>query len=614
MNTGQSFYKYNHTLVRQCLWLWTFLGKFEKIQAIDGLQGNSANAKFTIVEGYNKDETIRTRLFAKFQINDKGDDMLVDNISGYALNVLLEKNKYKEWFMEYLFSCLTIINDKNFPLKELLPKYEKPDNCHNPLHRNIALCSLLMDRPVVKTKVSFYKLIKGKGNLSALLLIKGKNNEINTLGPMLQRLFDAMRYVGTQYGFTHNDAHLGNVLVQDKADGMNLVLIDYGRVVFDLTVMKKEDAEIMNQMFSERIKYEIYKHYNYCCNPEYPEDYLSFIESTSNRNSIGLWEIIKMKSDTISDNIMFLKKQLYMFDIMVISMNILIVLRKLNQLHHLDDYVSLYKQEDRFYVEVMQPTDIIDKLIKDDIKGNSFHNTLLPGIYWFSVFVEFLIGLIVIREEKKKRSSSSSTEKEDIFVTLLAKFVGLLDHVNEQDEDQPEYLLVDLTGLKTIGIMHTYFQLLNMPKNYWDIFAMVLDERKEDLKYLQRTFWTYKVSQTGGKPKSVKFPKRKTKFSFKTTKIEKDSLSKYKNYQGEYMMGGDNSRQTASSKYYNTNEASLKNLLNVSSKTISTSKTKSFKTAREQFEDFNEFGKDITKEDIKRGLEELKKRHKKRKL
>lgn len=92
------------------------------------------------------------------------------------------------------------------------------------------------------------------------------------LKDLLFDLFESMRYLHSQIGMIHNDAHLGNLFF-DKRSG-KLVLIDYGRASIDLKKVAtlKDSAETFQHIVESEVQKLNYKNIDGKY-PSYPRDF-----------------------------------------------------------------------------------------------------------------------------------------------------------------------------------------------------------------------------------------------------------------------------------------------------------------------------------------------------
>lgn len=110
--------------------------------------------------------------------------------------------------------------------------------------QDVKKCDLNAD-----SKTFFVKRDDGKALALAYKNVNGGNIEITTIGhlktvvcPFLRRLIDTSK----EYGLTHNDLHLGNVMYDKK--GSCLRLIDYGRVCIPETPSESTWDKLYNMI------------------------------------------------------------------------------------------------------------------------------------------------------------------------------------------------------------------------------------------------------------------------------------------------------------------------------------------------------------------------------
>ena len=530
--------------LKQCLWIWTVLSKYDKIKYNAILRGNSANAKFCelmceTVDGKQKP------IFAKFQLGDKGDNMLIDNINGYIFNHILKNSSYAPNFMRYIDSCKTLLKREThediFPLNEINPLYAR-DNCSkDDNYKNSVLCKLLMEQPVREARVSFHELIKGQGSLSDYI-IDNKEHIFSDerFHSRLCSLFKAIKNVGEMYGFCHNDAHLGNILVNDE----NFVLIDYGRVIFN---------KIDSESFSDRVKLEIAKHYDDSyCEQDLIDDYFELLDTSSNMDPVGLREIIngvmQPNGGHDVDEKTFVSSNLYMFDVMTIVMNITKLIFKLDipVKHEILQYIKIYKDANGNTIISIQPSDII----KSTKSNNPLVNILRPGLFWFAKTIEFFLTIVSISNVPDLMEA-----REKRFWKKTMRFIYLQDGI----------LYANMDGLSMQGLIHTYFQIINIQKRYWPSLIKLIYQQKDFIIALQSHWQEIKQNVKGGS-KKLKIRKEKTvrddvsKQAIPPKKNLKMKFSQvtpryFKGYLGKEMMGGGN--DTSNTAIYDAREAGL---------------------------------------------------------
>jgi hypothetical protein len=542
--------------MRQCLWIWTILSNFSRIEYNPVLRGNSANAKFCEMMGYLPDGSQKP-IFAKFQISERGDSMLVDNINGFILNKVLTPMT-KGYFMEFIDSSRTCIRTNGvFPLEDMNPNTASTDSgaC---VPANV-LCAMIQDNysGFRHARVSFHGLIKGTGNLADYIYNGVRSNTIDTVhvANMLTNLFLAIKDVSSLSGFTHNDAHLGNILVKTNENGTeSLVLIDYGRVMF---VPSMTAVKILEDAISQRMQLELAKHFtdDYCARYKAPS-YNKFLLSTSNMRHVGLKNVLLGWVDATSPDDEqvkskdYFKSIAYMFDIMTISMNIVKILNDLDSVGDiLDDIVFMVEgdtaKDDA--VCVISPH-FLYGAYKTSALYKSPYKFLIPGIFWYSLIIEFFEVLT------NTQGKTTTDVNERLF------FDDLRHCVNYEDG----WFRVYSDNLAQMGLMHTFYQLLNIPDNYWPIMMLVINGNKERLQDLHDSCFGTIHDQSGGDLKKLNKKvsttnRHKSHRSLKKMQIEKVDAAHFKGFLGTKMLSGGGMPPSSVSDVYDVEKASLVN-------------------------------------------------------
>jgi hypothetical protein len=541
--------------MRLCLWIWNILSIYSRIEYNPVLRGNSSNAKFCEMMGYLRDGTQKP-IFAKFQISERGDSMLVDNINGFILNKVLTPAT-KGYFMEFIDSCRTCIRSNGlFPLEDMNPNTASTNS--DACAPTNVLCAMIQDNysGFRHARVSFHSLIKGTGNLADYIYNGVRYNTLDDMkfADMVTNLFLAMKDVSSRSGFTHNDAHLGNILVKTNDDGAeSLVLIDYGRGMFlpSMTTVKAIEGKI-----SQRMQLELAKHFtdDYCARYKAP-NYDTFLLSTSNMQHVGLKNMLLGWVDATSPNDQqagakeYFKSIAYMFDIMTISMNIVKILNDLDSVAHiLDDIVFMVKgdtaKDDA--VCVISPH-FLYGAYKTSALYKSPYKFLIPGIFWYSLILEFLEVL-------------SSTQGKTTTDVDERRFFEDLRHCVSYEDGWFRAYSHDLAQM---GLMHTFYQLLNIPDNFWPIMMLVINGNKERLQNLQGVCFGSNFEQSGGDLKKMNKKlaskhSHKSSRSLKKMQIVKVDAARFKGFLGTKMLGGGMS-QSSVSDVYDVDKASLVN-------------------------------------------------------
>ena len=172
------------------------------------LTDTSANCKYTdLVVGDNTGNAIT--YFLKFQVKSRADDMALDCLNNAIINFIIGIGIPDSHFTEFIGYYKV-----NLYTQEVMGDTE-PDY-------------FFLNNPG-----NSYIIRKGKRNLSVQKKLMNsidlkKLGRTNIDTAKLIPLFAQMKKLGT-FGFTHNDAHLGNLMESNS----KYYLIDYGRVKFN---------------------------------------------------------------------------------------------------------------------------------------------------------------------------------------------------------------------------------------------------------------------------------------------------------------------------------------------------------------------------------------------
>ena len=213
------------------------------------LTGTSVNCKYTdlVVEDDSNSKSTET-YFLKFQVREGADDMALDCLNNAIINAIIthqSESHFTEFIGYYIvniYSKTVMADNEDFffltqPSSEYFNKREA-------------------------------KLGVQKKLTNAIELQKLPANSIKT--EKLIPLFAQMQELA-KYGFTHNDAHLGNLMATEDS----YYLIDYGRVRFN---KKKLDTIRIIELNSDKIKQILEKEKkdtyfsNYITNDPTPHD------------------------------------------------------------------------------------------------------------------------------------------------------------------------------------------------------------------------------------------------------------------------------------------------------------------------------------------------------
>lgn len=495
------------------IWVWVILSCYDSIEySSNTLRMNSCNASFVFMSGTlpNGD---KEKLIAKFQMDPTADDINVDNINGYIVNRIASMHPaVKPFFMEYIDSCLTYLNTKKqiYDLEMLLNMKESSDyEIEDTLQKLKSQSDLV--------KVSFNKVVNKPTSLGDLLSNlnsrrKSNNNNINSHAPKLSAkdivsrlrpLIEAIKTMGSKYGFTHNDAHLGNILHDGEQD--HFVLIDFGRVLFVQDLLPSElQEDVKDRIFQERFKTSeqvvapgledySFDYDNLCMNSNESMsrslDYTNYIYYKPNFEGVGLLYFLANNPNITED----VKKHLYMFDVMTISMNVVKSLYTSKNYGTLAKYI--YFDENVVYINVLKPKNFAKLLLKGTDKE---YIHLLMGCYWFSLFIEH-IGEVVYR------ANLTIADNDDWFYIHIS---GLYDNLN---------------------IFFRRFQVITFPEV--DKFVDKFMEHREDIAQI-----TGMLPLSGGSSKKGNLHKKTNRKRSLKMQVQKASAKEFRKEAAAYSL------------------------------------------------------------------------------
>jgi hypothetical protein len=364
---------------------------------------------------------------------------------------------------------------------------------------------------------------------------------------------------GEHYGMTHNDAHLGNILVRETLPNYksktsvqpqnNLTLIDYGRVFFF-------DVKPGMPVIQERIHFEVKKYgdADYGMLRDYPD--LLYMK---NYAYVG----IKAFQDTTSECQEFFKSKVFLFDIAAICMNICVLLHQRNELEQLvPSNILRFKDDDgQLYIKVARASVI------EEAYNPQENSILYVGIWWFSLFCSSLGSAAEFMQNHNMFELEANATKSMIrdqrrickYNDRLQK--SLLPIVAEGDTKYSS-LVINFTNMVDIGIFHYYFQVIEVYNAYWEGIMAYIEKGnfKKMLSNLQ-----IPKSQVGSavnkrqKRRSVADPSHEQKTSIRKVNMEYFEKKNYlwKSNMTVAKQHGGSTTLTSFSNYYNEPTVSL---------------------------------------------------------
>ena len=170
--------------------------------SIQRLRNLSGNCSILFLKTKFKDH------FLKFQVNH-ADDVIGDNIHNWLLNQVFQK---KETYMKKYIT--TFIDSFPVNLRKLNDQQYNVDITKH-IENSNQICNVNIQEKLVAIELNHIP-------------------QSHFATPVFQQSFlnlmKMLQHLGNEYSFSHNDAHLGNIMMQK--DG-TFVLIDYGRCVFN---------------------------------------------------------------------------------------------------------------------------------------------------------------------------------------------------------------------------------------------------------------------------------------------------------------------------------------------------------------------------------------------
>lgn len=393
--------------------------RYNEIRFNPKLEGDTVNGKMTFIDAINH-QGDKESVFIKFQVRPTADDIRVDGLNAFILNMLAPNSPH---FMEYHDMFRTLCLEEN-------NKYLWD------LKNQINNGKLIVDLDIIpitdtrKAQINtIYTLISNGARIPFVLPYKNgfldriqvrnhpKNENIVTafaatrihgaslhdclkkvtisrqdIVGFLYTLYDLFRtlYSLRKVGFIHNDAHNCNIL-WDKYKH-SFCLIDYGRSSVDVSLLQnalkykiEEYTEYVLLNTEESILLNFYD-MAYGIDANVKKTYEEFVHV--GRTGWISESIIKLRIPDIKKQKLF-KKWMVMFDILTITLGSYGGLRKPVRIMIEDEYYQsrIFKITNGF-IDIMVLDDLLPIVESPNFLLHLSNNNLqilLPGILWLSL-------------------------------------------------------------------------------------------------------------------------------------------------------------------------------------------------------------------------------------
>jgi frataxin-like iron-binding protein CyaY len=211
------------------------------------------------------------------------DDIRVDATVGKMIDIIVSYShnlmRYKDNFLKYVCSANMYVkpNDLRIPYKKMFKTNERCNSIlfdtitqSTPANSSTSLKKSGYFNEYIYTKCIVNRAINGQ-SLDFYIRISTDDQFANfLLGDQFYKMCKGMYKLGKHFGFVHNDAHTGNVFVEDVTG--NCILIDYGRSYINIADNAKYIIEQENTKHELPIDSPLYDYDFPFIKSELPQD------------------------------------------------------------------------------------------------------------------------------------------------------------------------------------------------------------------------------------------------------------------------------------------------------------------------------------------------------
>jgi hypothetical protein len=298
------------------------------------LTGDSANALKAILPCNDNQN-----LLMKVQVDDNADNLTIDAINGSILESIRTHTSSLPGLMKYIDSSMVMVKFSSITLKNnssISQTYiQFSEYAANIFTRTDKICKYnkALKEHIAQNPLLLVAQAIGKVDLIPKKCFVAESVDINptfpTLDdyiqrcnyatlleffPKLQTLSQQMITLGKDYGFVHNDLHLGNILLDKKLDP---IIIDYGRVYFYDKSNNLTETQSRTSMQTEWYKTNLLELTDTITYSDFSK---YFIKATFAKNKALCINPFILESDI---NHKYFVENMCLFDISTIVMNII---------------------------------------------------------------------------------------------------------------------------------------------------------------------------------------------------------------------------------------------------------------------------------------------------